>query len=207
MPDKSPKLPVPIKHSRGDTVILFNLDKVTRHLVSQECRKQKTTPFETSIPTDLIAVPSFLMVVDFSKIKKTVIHRVYEWMLEALCKDDCILFVKEPPVQPPAGLQSRIIPNPKILTGDYIKFLILKRRAAVLRKSKANRSYDKKLFRLLFIIRQLRSRKIVYTKDLREEFNVTSRTVERDIDLICELGEPIEYDASAKGYRLLGEVL
>ena len=54
-----------------------------------------------------------------------------------------------------------------------------------------NTSYDKKVFRLFFILNQLDSRKKVSTGELAREFNVSLRTVQRDIVLLNTTGFPI----------------
>ncbi len=47
-----------------------------------------------------------------------------------------------------------------------------------------NTSYDKKVFRLLSILNQLDSCKKVSTRELAKEFNVSLRTVQRDLELL-----------------------
>ena len=62
-----------------------------------------------------------------------------------------------------------------------------------------NTSYDKKVFRLFFILNQLDSRKKVSTGELAREFNVSLRTVQRDIVLLNTTGFPII--SFEKGYH------
>lgn len=62
-----------------------------------------------------------------------------------------------------------------------------------------NTSYDKKIFRLFYILNQLDSRKKVSTCELANEFNVSLRTVQRDIMLLNTTGFPII--SSEKGYH------
>lgn len=62
-----------------------------------------------------------------------------------------------------------------------------------------NTSYDKKVFRLLYILNQLDSRRKVSTSELSKEFNVSLRTVQRDIVLLNTTGFPII--SSEKGYH------
>ncbi len=62
-----------------------------------------------------------------------------------------------------------------------------------------NTSYDKKVFRLFFILNQLDSRKKVTTSELAREFNVSLRTVQRDIVLLNATGFPII--SPEKGYH------
>jgi len=62
-----------------------------------------------------------------------------------------------------------------------------------------NTSYDKKVFRLFSILNQLDSRKRVSTGELAREFNVSHRTVQRDIVLLNTTGFPIS--SFEKGYH------
>jgi len=58
-----------------------------------------------------------------------------------------------------------------------------------------NNAYEKKIYRLLTILNQLANREIVETAGLKELFNITARTVQRDIELLCEIGFPIYSDS------------
>jgi len=62
-----------------------------------------------------------------------------------------------------------------------------------------NTSYDKKVFRLFYILNQLDSRKKISTSELANEFNVSLRTVQRDIVLLNTTGFPII--SFEKGYH------
>ncbi|MFA6636913.1 MAG: transcriptional regulator [Candidatus Omnitrophota bacterium] len=52
-------------------------------------------------------------------------------------------------------------------------------------------SYDKKIFRLWTILNRLDTRKMVSTRELSEEFNVSYRTVQRDLQLLGLAGFPV----------------
>jgi len=54
-----------------------------------------------------------------------------------------------------------------------------------------HQNYDKKIFRLLYILNQLDSRRVVSTPELAKEFNVSLRSVQRDIELLNETGFPL----------------
>lgn len=62
-----------------------------------------------------------------------------------------------------------------------------------------NNSYDKKIFRLIYILNKLNSTTPLKTSDLAREFNVTQRTVQRDLELLNTAGFPLDYsDAGHK---------
>ena len=51
-----------------------------------------------------------------------------------------------------------------------------------------NKDYDKKMFRLLTMARKLEAGKLATTREFSEEFNVTARTVQRDLELLNQAG-------------------
>ena len=63
----------------------------------------------------------------------------------------------------------------------------------IIKKStgKKIKNYDRKIFRLLSILKKMDSNRSVSTGQLAEEFNVTKRTVQRDIELLDMVGFPI----------------
>lgn len=54
-----------------------------------------------------------------------------------------------------------------------------------------NKNYDKKFLRLVVIIYRLGTTGRIRTTELAHEFNVTLRTVQRDLDLIQQGGFPL----------------
>jgi len=54
-----------------------------------------------------------------------------------------------------------------------------------------DRDYDKKIFRLWAILNHLDGGKSVFTRELSEEFNVSLRTVQRDLELLNQVGFPL----------------
>ena len=54
-----------------------------------------------------------------------------------------------------------------------------------------NKTYDRKIFRLLFILNKLESENKVRTPELADEFNISIRSVQRDLELINRAGFPL----------------
>ena len=69
----------------------------------------------------------------------------------------------------------------------------------------AKKQYDKKMFRLISILRHLYEGKSVRCLDLADEFNVTVRTMQRDINMLCECGFPIIFDEGSYFYKSHGK--
>ena len=60
-----------------------------------------------------------------------------------------------------------------------------------------NKNYDKKIFRLVSILNKLNGGGKVRSIELAEEFNVSIRSVQRDLDLLNLTGFPL--DTQEKG--------
>lgn len=55
----------------------------------------------------------------------------------------------------------------------------------------SSKQYDKKIFRIISILNALNKKKTVLSRELAEDFKVTLRTVQRDIELLNMTGFPI----------------
>ncbi len=65
-----------------------------------------------------------------------------------------------------------------------------------------NDNYTKRISRLIAILTQLQSRRLVKSSNLAEKFGVSVRTIYRDIRTLEEAGVPI-FTEEGKGYRLI----
>jgi len=57
--------------------------------------------------------------------------------------------------------------------------------------TKKDKHYDKKIFRIIYVLNKLDGGGRVSTRELAEEFNVSIRTVQRDLELVNSAGFPI----------------
>ena len=67
--------------------------------------------------------------------------------------------------------------------------------------AKRKKSYDKKIFRLLYILNKLDAGQAINTLKLAKEFNVTQRTIQRDLELLEMVGFPLSLER--EGYKFL----
>lgn len=192
--------------SRKDTVVVFELPARTRKILEKACRGLGIQVEEARNITDIIAIPCMLIIANPGKLTDDQLKRLYECFLELGDRDSQVIFTQAPRVPVPEGL---IKSFPRMQAGwdKSLKFILLKRRSAMTRREKEHRKYDRKIFRLMHIIRALRGAKTVYTRDLCSEFRTSQRTIERDMELLQALGEGVDYDERKKAYVLAGEVL
>ena len=184
-----------------NTVLTYAIVPPTMASLMKVCGKLDVRVFDSHCLTDLIAVPNFLAICDFSAVDPAPLRIMYGFLLEV--GDSSLLFATQPAVPPPVKLKKHIIRPVEQLDDESLRFLIMRRKSAVNRHIKTARSYDKKLARLFYILRTVREHGFVYSRDFCNEFNVSQRTIVRDIELLITMGEPVEYDNRRKGYRLL----
>lgn len=187
-------------YSVENTLLTFAVAPSTMKSLKKVCAKLEVRIWDSDCLTDLIAVPNFLTICDFSAVDQAPLRLIYGFLIEVA--DSSLLFTTQPAVLPPAELKKHIL-KPVELDDESLRFLIMHRRSTVLRHVKTARSYDKKLARLFGILRAIREQGFVHSRDFCIEFNVSQRTIARDIELLITMGEPLEYDVRRKGYCLL----
>ena len=121
-----------------------------------------------------------------------------------------MLLTKKPDFKIPDIFKKFLLPYPPdTLTYNFLKTSMLKAIKSTRQGERKKKDYDRKTFRILKIFLEMSTRrdKSLYPddiKDLCDEFNVSERTIKRDITLLNSLGEFIEYDRQTKSYKLIG---
>lgn len=186
---------------KDNTVIGYMISGNVRDLLRWACGELKILLYETDCSTDLIAIPSMLSVLDPSAMEPRALTEVMDWATDLEDPQYRILST-EAVTGLPEGLSKNAIAAPSCWSQDYPKFLLLKLRAAVRRREHECRAYDRKLSRLVYVLREFDSKKKVNTRELANEFNVSIRTVQRDLELLQSLGECIDHDCASNTYTI-----
>lgn len=187
--------------SYTDTIVAFGLDPSVREPMVSACSTLGVHICETDCTTDLIAVPAMLIVVNPHSIGKEDLAEVLAWFADIQDPDVRFLFTSKVK-SIPGCLVHNTIAIPAEWSQGFFKFLIMRRRSVVQRRNKQLRSYDRKLFRLFFVLNELSTNRIARTRDLAEELNVSARTVQRDVELLQMMGECIDYDMGTRAYTV-----
>jgi hypothetical protein len=188
-------------YSVDNTVLTYCVPPSTMATLKTVCDRTGIRIWDATSLTDVIAVPNFLIVADFTTVDQDALGMVYDFMMQV--GDADILLSPSPTVTPPAALKKHLVRPPDTLDAESLRFLLMRTKSAASRQVREARRYDKKLARLFFILREIRKTGFVQSKDFCEEFNVSSRTIVRDIELLITMGEPLEYDVRKKGYGLI----
>lgn len=67
----------------------------------------------------------------------------------------------------------------------------------------SRREFDKKIRRIVTILNKLETKKVIRTSDLAAEFNVSLRTIQRDINLIDTTGFPLKQETERGCYSFM----
>ena len=194
----------PIKRIENN-VVVFTDDKQIISLAERVTDELKLSLLHAEDTIDLYVTGGFFEIVDPDKVDENYFETIQEIHGDENPKEFAILLTK--PVKNIPQKLKKIFIQPKENSFEYdnLKLSILNKRSAILRHQKNPRSYDKRLFRLFYILRKLQLEGAIVKKDeLAIEFNVSDKTIQRDIELLKMAGEDIVYDKEYKGYRLLG---
>ena len=187
--------------SYANTVVAFELDPSVRQPMVSACSTLGVHLCETDCTTDLIAVPAMLIVVNPHSIGKEDLAEVLAWFADIQDPDVRFLFTSGVELIP-SCLVRNTVAIPAEWSPGFFKFLIMRRRSVVQRRHKQVRSYDRKLFRLFFVLNELSANRTARTRDLVEELNVSARTVQRDMELLRMMGECIDYDGGTRAHTV-----
>ena len=196
----------PVNFSSDNTIVAYQLETAITDMLRSIANKLKVTICCADCVTDLIAVPAFMNIINPQSLTEKDMDEIFQLFsfLEETGdpKSLCILFTSAPLFKIPKGVEKFVIKTPETIDEEYLKLKILNKRAAATRHNQQHRDYDRKIFRLLKIMKVLKSERVMYVEDMCNEFNVSPKTIRRDIELWSALGEIIEYDRNKRGYVL-----
>lgn len=185
-----------------DPVMVYGLSQSALDVVSKACAACKVEVYETDCLTDMIAVPSLLIVADLTGVVAEDVERLLGVWLSLDDPTMRVVLLGDVSIEIPPGLRRKIRIAPEPLSLDVIKFLILRQREALKRHLHMVSRFDRRIFRLMHILRELNVRREVSSHALAAKFNVSQRTVQRDIELLQSLGECIDYDDTRKRFSV-----
>jgi len=190
-------------YSIEDTIIVYGLDDWQTDKIRDIAQRIKARVLEADVWQDMLAYPAFYTVINPARIEPDVLETLLDvW---ADWEDDsAILFIHETDAVIPKRLQSKISVAPSVFADEQLlKLKLLNQKTRTERLRDNALKYDVKIFRILYILKKLKQVTYVSSASMAQEFSVTARTVQRDIDMLRRLGEIIEYDAKKRAYYLL----
>jgi hypothetical protein len=188
-------------------VIAFNLNEQVLKNLYKAAESLKMCVYETDIPTDIIAIGAVISICDFSRMEKKKKNHVIGWFKELSFDEDFkLLFIPALKGRIPKSLSKPILKTPENADEQSLRLILLNTASSSKRRHRSRVAYDTKLKRLFHELRTLRDNGYVYTRNLCSYLDVSSRTIQRDIKLLEDMGELISYDKHNKKYLYEGTV-
>jgi len=190
-----------------NTLITSGLNSQEMDILNNICKSIKARIYQAEKWQDILAIPCFAAIINPSKLTKYMIETIFTLCLEQ--DDDMIILLTEDPCikVPPEAKNKITVDKNTFLDIQELKLKLLKHKTTVAHICNTNRLYDKKIFRILSILKKLKTEKYLLTADLASEFNVSMKTICRDIDLLRNIGEGIDYNHKKKAYYLNKSIL
>jgi hypothetical protein len=152
---------------------------------------------------DLYAVPFFFGLIDSELLTKEILKNVNSIFLEMDKKNFAILIYPETELKLPARLKGYVLSSPATLEYESLKLSILNKKRILDFKKDKNGSNETRIHRCFMIMRMLlEPGAYVKIEDLCVEFEVSTKTIQRDFDLFKLVGENVVYDRLKKRYYL-----
>ncbi|MBN2437343.1 MAG: hypothetical protein JXL20_01955 [Deltaproteobacteria bacterium] len=197
----------PEGHAWDDTVIGYNLAAEQLAMLRQAAAAAGVQVCATESAVDLLAVPAFLAVIRPVRLglieKETFADWVDMTVRYVEPRRFGVLFTHPPAEELPRGFAKFVTRTPEHLDAESLKLKILHQRMAMRRHDRHLQGLERRLFRLLHILKVLRARGILYPADYHREFRASRRTLQRDMAVLNALNELVEYDKDQRGYVLL----
>jgi hypothetical protein len=160
--------------------------------------------YKAEVEQDLYGVPYFFVVVDGDKLNKAILMNLKEIIFNQNYKELGILVIGNKSLKIPVAIKKFFIQTEEGVTREFLKATILNKKFSINRRTNNKRSYDKTVFRIVYVLKKLmRPTEILRVEELCAEFNVSEKTIKRDIALLRSMGEEIIYDKNRKGYSLI----
>ena len=190
-----------------EQVIILSDNKALVRNVKKICSELKVDFIEAESTSDLYALPFFFAIVDPEKIEKEFFES-FEEIFELEDPKKITVFLTRDVSKIRRKIKKFFVVNAKEeIDMSDLKTLLQNKKITCQKHKTDSKSYDKRLFRMFFILRKLLPKNsYIKIPDLCKEFNVSQRTIRRDIELMRMAGEDIEYNKSKNGYVLNGSI-
>jgi len=185
--------------NQEDTVIIWSEDTDLLNMVFDQCRALNVKLCRAEQVEDVLAVRAFLNIIDRGLLSDRDLD-ILRSFLEDI--DDASWKVLLTGASVSSELPGKnLIRMPERLTDDFIKFLILKTRSTYKRRRAIWEKTERRIVRLVYMMRILESGRSFLLRNIAKEFDVSLRTVQRDMEVLEMGGFPIMTDKKGS-YRL-----
>lgn len=192
-------------YSKIDTILIFSKNNKLIKTVEEIGNKLEIQVHPTITYTDIIAVPCFLIILDTDLIltlKKDEIESISE-ALSFENADELILIFTKPHKLISSSFNKKQVKIPEFMDKQFLEPTILNQYKRYKRADKKRKDYEKIISRRMFLLLEGMKGNFIRIKDWTREFNVSERTIYRDIEFLRGMGQLFEYDKLRNAYKLV----
>lgn len=186
-----------------EDVLIFTDDEEIKRITEKVTKSLNLYLYEAEDTTDLYVFGAFCKIIDPEKVESDYFENFKEIHELDNPKEFVVILTK------PTKLERNIKKYFVVaqLNGSFenqLKTTLLNRRSNIISRKTDKKVYTKKLNRLFAILRHLQQEgNYVRIPELAKEFDVSEKTIKRDLTYLREVGgEDIKYDIKKKGYYL-----
>ena len=183
-----------------DTVVIYLDPADLLEEIKQAAVKAGICLYVAQCAIDLVAVPCFLSIVNPALLSADEWQLVCDVHQEASDHDNKFLLTRPSPHKAVLPVHNRITTPPKI-DENFLKFLFLRLRATVARQRAIHEKTERRMLRLMYVLRQLEVQQSLRLQDVAHTFETSLRTVQRDLQLLIMAGHPIDGPDKTGAYR------
>ena len=187
---------------RLSTVLVLLQPGPLNDLVGLVVQEQKAKIWKVRHTTDLVAVGCLLAIVDPSLVGKKEWEDLCGWY-EEMDDPGMKVLLTSPPNHKAKLLAKNIIKTPKKIDKTFLKLLIVHQRSTIERRKKIFEKKERQIVRLMYALSKLDQGHSIRVGDIAKEFQVTRRTILRDMELFMMAGYPIEPTGRPGEYRFV----
>ncbi len=147
--------------------------------------------------TDILAVPSYAVLINVTNISKTDLETFFEYYTEVSYFSEILIIVGDTYIPENLKKSIHLYDTFDSLMGD-LKYLLL----TAYQRNKRNETFSTTLSNAIVILSEIRKYPGVTSAQLAEKLELSLRSVQRYIETLRVAGEWIEYDKALKGWKL-----
>ena len=179
-------------------VLTFGLSKEQNNLVENALPSTGYELLDTDAPTDLIAIPAVALIINAASLDTEGREMILGYYTEVVdCTDETVFWLGHP--NPPHNLWTKFkCYNSFEELATNLKYCLL----SAHKKTKKARDFSRQLTDCMLIMKLIRSRPGIRTREIADEVELSIRTTQRYISALQAAGEWISYDYAKKGWYL-----
>lgn len=166
--------------------------EVEKNVPTGNCEVMKVDCF-----TDIIAMPQMVAIVVWDEMSEIDKGSFEEFYTEISPFPETLVVIGNADLNPELKRQVLEYDSYESLAQN-LKYVLL----GAYKKTKKNENFSSNIANALFILKEIKKKPYITTKQLADALELSPRTVQRYIETLRVAGEWIEYDMSHKGWRL-----